>query len=56
MIRKDPHNHTTYFCKEHTMTAFTDIELIARHTIDERTHQPRITRTRRSIFGRGSRD
>jgi len=36
------------------MTAYTDIELIARHTIAERTHQPRFTRTRRPIFGRRS--
>ena len=34
------------------MTAYTDIELIARHTIEERTQQPRVTRTRRPFFGR----
>ena len=34
------------------MTAYTDIELIARHTIEERIHQPRFTRTRRPLFGR----
>ena len=34
------------------MTAYTDIELIARHLIDERTHQPRFTRTRRPFIGR----
>ena len=39
------------------MTAYTDIELIARHTIEERTRQPRITRTRtrKGLFGRRSR-
>ncbi len=34
------------------MTAYTDIELIARHTIEERTHTPMMTRTRLPIFGR----
>ena len=36
------------------MTAYTDIELIARHTIEERTHQPRTTwtRTRKGLFRR----
>jgi hypothetical protein len=36
------------------MTAYTDIELIARHTIQERTHQQRVVRTRRRFFGRRS--
>lgn len=37
------------------MTAYTDIELIARHTIEERAQQPRLTRTRtgRGRFRRG---
>ena len=36
------------------MTAYTDIELCARHTIEQRTHQPRVTRTRtrKGLFGR----
>jgi hypothetical protein len=38
------------------MTAYTEIELIARHTIDERTRHPMVTRPRRPFFGRrGSR-
>ena len=36
------------------MTAYTEIELIARHMIEERTHQPRVTRTRRPFLGRRS--
>jgi hypothetical protein len=36
------------------MTAYTEIELIARHTIDERTRHPMMTRTRRPLFGRRS--
>ena len=34
------------------MTAYTEIELIARHTINERTHHPMMTRTRRPLFSR----